>query len=456
MKRIVLGFFAALLCTVAVAQPAKVVADKVVAVVGDKLILKSDIDNSITDMQRQGIEVPANGRCLTLEQAMGIKALVLQAEKDSIPVMEEEIETDIDNQIRYFISVYGSKDELERIAGKSIYQIKEDFKQGFRDRKMAAAMRNKIVENIKITPNETKAYFDRIPKDSLAFYESEVQVGQIIIYPKASREAEEYCIDQLKQYKEQIDGGRKDFKSLASIYTEDPGSKDKGGEYEINRTQKDLDPVWLAKAFTLKEGQISNPFKTKFGYHILQLVSRAGDDALVRHILRIPQITAPEVKEVVGKLDSVRAKLITGGLTFGEAVSKYSNDESSKFTGGMVQSKDGDTYLTIDELDANMVALLKGLDIGQYSQPTEYTDERGRKAVRIIQLVSRSEPHRENLRDDYNKVAQRALEEKKAEALEKWFETKIPTYYIMLDDEYKGCAEMKKWVAAKDMAGSKQ
>ena len=264
------------------AQPGinkKVVAEKVIAVVGDKVILKSDIENSLIDMQRQGIQIPPNAKCLTLEQAMGIKALVLQAEKDSLPITEEEVETEIDNQIRYFISQYGSKDELERVANKTVYQLKEDFKEGFRDRKLAQAMRNKIVEDIRVTPYEVKNYFEKIPKDSLAFYESEVAVSQIVIFPKANRDAEQYCIDRLKDYKQQVESGKKDFKTLASLYTEDPGSKETGGQYQISRNSKELDPTWLSKAFTLKEGQISNPFKTKFGYHILQLVSRAGDEA---------------------------------------------------------------------------------------------------------------------------------------------------------------------------------
>jgi peptidyl-prolyl cis-trans isomerase SurA len=157
------------------------------------------------------LEIPKDARCLSLEQAMGIKALVLQAEKDSLPVTDEEIEADIDNQIRYFISQYGSKDEVERIAGKSLYQLKEDFKDGFRDRKLASSMRNKIVDGIKITPNEVKAYFEKIPTDSLPFYETEVEVGQIVMYPKASRDAEEYCIEQLADYKKQIESGKKDF-----------------------------------------------------------------------------------------------------------------------------------------------------------------------------------------------------------------------------------------------------
>ncbi len=428
------------------AQPQRVAGDKIVAVVGDKIILKSDIDNSIIDMQRQGMAVPDNARCLVLEQAMGIKALVLQAEKDSLPVTDEEIETEIDNQIRGFIGQYGSKDELERVAGKTIYQLKEDFKDGFRDRKLAQAMRNKVVSDVRITPNEVKAYYDKIPKDSLFLYESEVEISQIITYPKASREAEEYCIEQLKGYKQQIESGKKDFKTVAGMYTMDPGSKETGGQYEINRNSKELDPVWLNKAFTLKEGQISNPFKTRFGYHILQLVSRSGDDAVVRHILLIPQVTSIEMRQGLEKLDSVRAKLIAGTLSFGVAVNKYSDDEASKFNAGQISGKDGSNYVTIDQLDPSLVTMLKDLKVGQYSQPTEYTDERGKKGIRIVYLKTKTEPHRENLKDDYDRVATRALEEKKNDILETWFNKKIPTYYIMVDDEYKPCSEMNKWV----------
>jgi peptidyl-prolyl cis-trans isomerase SurA len=373
--------------TLAFAQPKKVLADKIIAVVGNKIILKSDIDNSLLDMQRQGVEVTSDARCMSLEQAIGIKALVLQAEKDSLPVTDEEVEAEIDNQIRYFISQYGSKDEVERIAGKTLYQLKEDFKEGFRDRKLATAMRNKIVGDIKITPNEVKSFFEKIPVDSLPYYETEVEVGQILIYPKASRDAEQYCIEQLTDYKKQIESGKKAFGTMASVYTEDPGSKDRGGMYEINRNQKDLDPIWMSKAFTLKEGQISAPFKTKFGYHIIQLVSRMGDDAVVRHILKIPQVTQVELKIGFSKLDSIRAKLIAGTIDFGEAVSRYSDDESSKFTAGMIQGRDGN-FLTIDQLDKDLVVKLKDLKIGEYSQPLEYTDERGKKGLRVIYLKS--------------------------------------------------------------------
>ena len=217
------------LFVIAFAQPKKIIADRIIAIVGDKVVLKSDIDNTILDMQRQGIEVPPNARCLSLEQAMGIKALVLQAEKDSLPITDEEISAQIDNQIRGFINQYGSKEKLEEISGRTLYQLKEDFKDGFRERKLAGDMRNKIVEETRITPNEVKGYFDKLPKDSLPYYESELEIGQIVVYPKAGRDAEEYSLDQLKEFKLQLETGKKDFCTLAAVYSDDPGSKDKCG-----------------------------------------------------------------------------------------------------------------------------------------------------------------------------------------------------------------------------------
>jgi peptidyl-prolyl cis-trans isomerase SurA len=436
--------FIAAACTL-FAQTKKVLADQIIATVGDKIILKSEIDNSISDMQRQGIDIPANGKCLLLEQALGLKALVLQAEIDSIPVSDEEVDADIDNKIRYFISQYGSKEVLEQIAGKSIFQLKEDFRESFREQKLAQGERGKIVADIRITPKEVEEYYDSIPKDSLHFYESELEIGEIVIYPKPSRDLEAYAMDQLKEYKKEVEDGSKKFETLASLYTDDPGSKDNGGKYEINRNDKQWDPIFLSKAFSLKDGQISNVFKTKFGYHIIQMVSKNGDDAVIRHILKIPQISSIEVNETKVKMDSIRAKLVAGTLDFGEAVSKYSEDENSKFTGGRIPARDGSTFVTIDQLDKDLVLMLKDLKVGQYSQPIEFLDDRGKKGVRIVDILTKTQPHRENLKDDYDKVAQRALEEKKNQALENWFTRKIPTFYVKIADEYKSCKEMQKW-----------
>lgn len=435
--------------SMALAQaPRKVVADKIVGIVGDKIILKSDVYNDILDRQRRGEPVPENAECSIMEQILTLKALVLQAEKDSIQVGDDEIDALLDNQIRGFIQMYGSKEALEEIAGRSVYQIKEDFRQTFKERKLAERMRDKIVENVKITPQEVRDYFAKKDQNNLPYYESQVEIGTIVEYPKASRDLEKLTIDELNDFKKQVESGQQKFETLARLYTDDPGSKENGGQYSINRTEKSWDPAFLNNAFRLKEGQISPVFKSKFGYHIIQMVSRAGDDAIVRHILRIPKITDEEINETVKKLDSVRAKLIAGTMGFGEAVARYSDDENSKFTGGMMQGQNGSTYLELGQLDKDMVELLgkSNLKPGEYSKPTPFTDERGKKGVRIVYLKTRTSPHRENIKDDYDRLAKEALELKKQKALEAWFASKIPSYYIMIDDEFKNCSTLHNWM----------
>jgi peptidyl-prolyl cis-trans isomerase SurA len=425
------------------AQTPRILADKIVGIVGDKIVLRSEIVNYIDDIKRQGGEVPPDAECFLLERMMADKALILQAEKDSLPISDEEIEAELDQRIRYFIMQYGGKEAFEQIAGRTIYQVKEDFRQSIRDGRLATSMRKSIVENVKITPTEVKAYFDRIPVDSLKFYEMELVVGQIVLYPKAGRELEKFAQDELIDYKKQIESGLKTFETMAKLYTEDPGSKQTGGRYEINKNEKQWDPDFKSAAFRLKEGQISPVIKSKFGYHIIQMVSRNGDDAVIRHILRVPEVTEEDISLAKTKLDSIRSKLITGAISFGAAVDKYSEDENSKFTAGIINGAGGG-FVTIDELDKDLVKDLNKLKIGEYSVPLSFKDEREKKGVRIVNLRSKTEPHRENLKDDYNKIAIRALEEKKEKAIEKWFMTKLPTYYIMVDREFQDCEKVKK------------
>jgi peptidyl-prolyl cis-trans isomerase SurA len=451
MKRIfsILGF-SLFFGLSSLAQPAKVVADKISAIVGDKIILQSDIKNSILDIVRQGGTVPDNAECVIMEQALISKVLMLQAQKDSLPVTEDEIEANLDNRIRRFINMYGTQQALEEIAGKTIYQIKDDSREAIREQMLAEAMQSKIVENVRITPNEVKAFFEKIPTDSLPFFESELEVGQIVLYPKASRDFELYIIDELNNYKRQIESKIATFDQLAKRYSEDPGSKDRGGQYQVNRTEKSWDPVFLSTAFRLKEGEISSPVKSKFGYHIIQMVQRNGDEAIVRHILRIPPVTDEEIAISVTKLDSVRSKIIAGIFNFNEAALKYSEDEIAKFAGPFILDREGSTYVTIDMLDKDIVSSLGNMKVGEISHPVAFTDEQGKKGVRIVYLKSRSEPHRMNLQDDYSKISQMALEEKKIQTLEKWIQAKIPTYYIMIDEQFLAdCPQLNKFFTQK-------
>lgn len=431
-------------------QSKKVVADKVNAIVGDRIILQSEIRNSLADIARQGGEIPPNGECVLMEQAVISKVLMLQAEKDSLPVTDEEVEADLDNRIRQYINQLGSQEALEEIAGKSIYQIKDDARESVKEQKLAAAMQRKIVDNVRITPVEVKAFFDKIPKDSLPFYESELEVCQIVVYPKASRDIELYIISEMNNYRKQIESKLTTFDQMAKAVSEDPGSKDRGGQYQVNRNEKSWDPVFLSTAFRLKEGEISAPVKGKFGYHLIQMVQRNGDDAIVRHILRIPPVTENEISMGRSRLDTVRSKIIAGVLGFNEAASKYSDDETSKFTGPCLTNRDGSTYITLDLLDKDMVTMMAKMKVGEYSQPVAFTDEQGKKGVRIVHLKSRSEPHRMNLKDDYSKISNYALEEKKSKTLEKWIKDKLPTYYIMIDAETgKDCPQIQKFATAK-------
>ncbi|MBS1573827.1 MAG: peptidylprolyl isomerase [Bacteroidetes bacterium] len=434
--------------------PKKVVADKIIAVVGDKIILQSDIENSISDMARQGSQLPDNADCMISEQAIISKVLMLQAEKDSLPVTDEEVEAELDQRIRYFIQQFGTQEQLELVAGKTIYQIKDEARESIKENKLATAMQRKIVENVKITPTEVKNYFDKIPKDSLPFYESELEVGQIVVYPKPSRDLEKYMMDELNNYKKQVENKTATFEQLAKRYSEDPGSKDRGGQYEFQRGDKTVDPAFLAAAFRLKDGEMSPVVKSKMGFHLILMEHRNGDNIIIRHILRIPPITQDEINIAVNKLDSVRSKIIAGVVGFNEAATRYSEDESAKYAGPFFMNRDGAPYVTIDQLDKEIVANLGKMKVGEYSQPIVYTDERtGKKGVRIIYLKSRSEPHRMNMLDDYDKIAQFAVEEKKAKVLEKWMKEKIPTYYIQVDNDVtQSCANLRKFVVEEPKA----
>jgi peptidyl-prolyl cis-trans isomerase SurA len=450
--KIVTVFFSLTLLTFSTqvkAQNKKVLADKIIATVGDKFVLRSDVDNAIADYKRQaqgqeGVVIPSP--CQIMEGQLIRKALVLQAEKDSINITEEDVQNAIDSRIRQFLQQFGSKEVLEEVAGRSIFQLKEDFRILIKEQKLADEMQEKIVNKVKITPTEVRTYYNKIPVDSLPLYESEVQVLELVMHPKANRDIEEYVIKQLMDYRRQVETGMTNFDQLVKLYSEDPSSKENLGQFSLNRNEKNFDPAFMSGSFRLKEGQISAPVKSKFGYHLIQLISRSGDDAVVKHILRIPPISNDEINDTKNFLDSIRKDILAGKTTFGEQVNKHSDDDGSKFTGGAISGRDGSTYVNYDQLpDKDMVVLLKTMKKGEISAPQVYVDDRGRKTVRLVFFKDLTEPHKENMKEDYNRVAARALEVKKTKILESWFKEHITNYYISIDEEYQSCIELKDW-----------
>jgi peptidyl-prolyl cis-trans isomerase SurA len=415
LKKLTAALFAFFCFTTIFAQPLKGVADKIIAIVGDHIILQSEIQNSINDILRRGGEVSDTTSCFLAEQALISKILMLQAQKDSLPVTDDEVEAELDQLIRYYVKKVGSVKALEEAAGKTISQLKEGERISMKERKLAEAMQQNIIGNVKITPAEVKAFFDRMAKDSLPFYESEMEIGQIIVRPKPSLDMDKYIYNETYYYKKQVEYSVTSFAQLAAKVSEDIDSKERGGLYEVDRNDKTWDPALQVAIFKLKKGEISLPIRTKLGFHLIQLVEKDGDKASIRQILRIPPVTQIEVDQAISRLEAVRSKITSGAMGFIEAAVTYIENESTN-SSVYLFGRDGSPRITIDQLDKEMTATISKMKVGDISQPVVFPGENGQKEVRLVYLKSRTEPHRMNLKDDYSKVSQMALDEKRNSA----------------------------------------
>jgi peptidyl-prolyl cis-trans isomerase SurA len=300
---------------------------------------------------------------------------------------------------------------------------------------------------VTVTPTDVRNFYNKVPVDSLPFYPATVEIGQIVIDPAVSPEMDDYAHKKLENIRKEIVEDGKSFETMANIHSMDPGSRDNGGRYDgISRNGDGWAPEFVAAAFKLQNGEVSPIIRTKFGYHIIQMISRKGEQADVRHILIIPERTTSDYKNAMNKLDSVRAELISGKTNFAQAVGKYSTDDASKLTGGMITDpQTGSSQLQIDQLDPALVTIADSLKPGVFSQPQVFTNDRGDKSCRIVYVKSRTEPHKANLKDDYNKIQQVALSQKQGQKLEAWLEEKLPTYYIKIVPEYQNCSSFANW-----------
>ena len=432
------------------ARQKPVVVDKIAGMVGDQIILQSDIENTINDAKRQGQPVPDEAYCALLDQAVISKVLMLQAQKDSLVIAEEEVEALLDQKIRYFVKLLGGKEQLEQYAGKSIYQIKDDARESVREQKLAENMQYKILNRISISPAEVLTYFEKISDTELPLIESRFEIGQIVMYPQPSREMENYISAELNNFKRQIESGVASFEQLSTRFSEDMNTKVRGGFIQVNRNDNSWGSSFLSAAFRLKEGQISAPLKSeKGGFFLIKMERRIGDEAELRIILRIPPTTEADLLALQRRLDSIRLNITAGHLTFNEAAKKYTEDDG-RFNGPYLQNSEGQFDLSIDQLDNETVGVLRNLKVGDISAPVTFTNEQGKKGVRLVYLKSRSEPHIMNLRDDYSKIANAALEEKKRKTLQSWLIDKMSSYYIMIDNDTQGTCPAMAQYASKD------
>ncbi len=424
------------------------VADKIVGVVGNKIILESEINQMFEQEKLSNPATHDSSKCYILYNLLAQQILVEQAARDSVIVTDEEVEGILDNRIRQMVQQYGSKEAFESAnGGRTIYQVKEEFRSFFKDKTIAERMQGKVMENVKITPKEITEFFAELSKDTLPLFPATVEMGQIVIKPPVDKDVEKLAKEKLENIRRDIVENGKSFEIMAGIYSMD-GTKDNGGELDINR--KEFDQQFVSAAYRLQPGEISPVIKTKFGYHIIQMVRRMGEEAKVRHIVIVPEVTNSDLQIGLRKLDSIRADLISGKITFSEAVGKYSTDEQSKMTGGMVYDEMGNSILSLDALDPEMAKAVAEMEVGSYSQPQVFIENPGTasRATRILYMRKRTDPHMLNMKDDYAIIQQKALQYKQVHYLDKWITERVPTYYIKVDPAYENCHMIEPWFAA--------
>ena len=439
--------FFVLLSVLASAQPQTV--DGVAAIVGGDVILKSDIDEQYDVFNRQNFGKPVS-YCEVFEELLFQKLLIHHAAIDSISIGEEEVEANMDRRIQQLIMQMGDQKKLEDFYEKSVVEIKEDMRTLIKEQLTAQRMQMTVVEGIEVTPSEVREYYENLPADSIPLISAEVELSQIVKFPELSDEAEQEVIAKLKELKERIENGTS-FSSMAVLYSEDPGSNKKGGEYQgIQRGVfvKEFEAV----AFNLRKGEISDPFKTEFGYHIVQLLEKRGEELDLRHILIKPKLTQENLQEAKNFLDSVSVAIANGEMTFEEASRRFSDDEQTRFNGGQMSNfQSGNNKFEVSQLDRGLFALISTLENDEISEASFYRTEDQREAFRIVRLDANYEPHKANLDLDFTRIKGFALQQKQAKTVEDWKNEKLADTFVKINEGYYDCAdELNSWNSNND------
>jgi peptidyl-prolyl cis-trans isomerase SurA len=417
--------------------------DGVVGVVGKNQILYSDIEDQYMQLEAQGVK-PLPSKCQLLEEILSQKLLVNQAEVDSIKIEDGEVEQELQQRITYFINQIGSEEKLVAYFGKSILEIKVDMTDAVRDQILMQRMRAQITNDANITPTEVKEFYKNIPSDSIPNIDAEVEINQIFIYPSSSQEAIYDVKEKLLGLRERIVKGE-NFATLAVLYSED-GSAIKGGDIGW-ASKSDLDPAYAKAAFALKEGQVSKIIETSFGYHIIQLLDRTEDRIHTRHIIMKPKISFEAKGKAESRLDSIIQLIRIDTLTFEKAAIFFSMDEDTRMSGGAkLNPALGNTKFKLSDFETKEYYIIHDLKVGEMSEPFESTDEKGKVVFKCIWLRSKTEPHKANLKQDFELIKQMALQKKQVEIVDSWLAEKIKNTYIEINDPFKDCSfRLKEW-----------
>jgi peptidyl-prolyl cis-trans isomerase SurA len=426
----------------------KKVVDRIAAQVGDNIILMSDIQAQKLQAIQAGVAVGKEMDCQVLEELMYNELLLNQAKLDSIEISDQQVDAEMENRLRVLEQQMGGRDKLEKFYGKTVTQIKEEFRPIIKDRLLSQEMERIITSEVTVTPKEVSEFYNKIPKDSLPLINSQLSFQQIVHYPEITKDDKKRAYDQLAEIRKAIIAG-KSFDTQARIHSMDPGSAPQGGKIEASRGM--MVPPFEAAVFSLEPYEVSDIFETTYGYHIVKLLNRRGDDYLCQHILIIPEYTNEALEKSALKMDSCYNLLKQNQITWDEAVLKYSNDEATKQNKGIITNPiTGEQTWDMEDLnqiDQQIFLLTDAMNKGDITAPNLHVDMMERKqGIRIVRLMDRKPQHVANLTDDYALIKRAAENDKKQRIINEWIQAKIGNAYIRIDEFYRDCQFNNNWL----------
>ena len=428
------------------------VIDEVVWVVGDEAILRSDVEALRMQSAMEGVKWNGNPDCTIPEQIAVQKLFKHQAQIDSIEVTDADVAQEVEQQIAYWLEmVDGSRERLEEYKHQNLTQIRADLREEMKDRQMVQKMKQRLVEDIAVTPAEVRRYFSALPQDSLPYVPTEVEVQIVQITPKIEPEELNRVKDELRSYTERVNKGETRFQTLAQLYSEDPGSARRGGELGL-MGRGTLDPAFAAVAFNLTDPKkVSKIVESEFGFQIIQLIEKRGDKVNVRHILRKPVVSENAVNRALGRLDSIAADLRAEKFTFEDAASLISDDKDTRNAKGLLstdQMRTGKTSskFRMQDLPAEIAKAVDTLKVGEISNAFQMINQRGKTVCVIAKLKSRTDGHKASVTEDFQIMKDVVLNKRREERIHQWVVDKIKSTYTHLNDEYKDCSfEYEGW-----------
>ncbi|MFI5219235.1 MAG: peptidylprolyl isomerase [Bacteroidia bacterium] len=424
-------------------QPSKVI-DMVAAVVGNKIIMKSDIEAQYVQYLGEGNYANENIKCGILDNLLFSKLLLHQAILDSVEVTEAQIQEKLDRNIEFYIKQIGSQEKLEQYYGKTVLELKDEYRPLIRDQLLVQSMQQKVTKDVSASPADVRAFFAAIPPDSLPYINAEVEYAQILRKIPVSATERERIKQQLQQYKERINKGE-EFATLAVLYSQDNSAKN-GGELGL-RERGELVPEFESAAFRLKPGQVSDVVETKFGFHLIQMIERRGEQFNVRHILMKPKTGAEDLAAAKAFTDSIYLLIKENKMKFEEAAEKFSDDTDTRNNGGNIfNPQTGNTRFESDQVSPADFFQLDKLKPGEVSSPVLSQTAEGNQVYKLYKLHNRTEPHRANLTDDYQRLQEAALESLQNKLINEWVKKKRNNVFVQISKEYSTCENLKNWM----------